>query len=107
MGHDVKGPLEATGCAGDQVGVIGDAYDSDGERTETEAKVAALEGEEGGVNVDFEMATGPDVALSVTLELCYPSAKLVMQLNVALGVLVGTSAVVQDITALTSGVEFP
>ena len=107
MAHDIEGTLEPTGPVGDHVGVVSNAHGSDAERTNGKAEIAAVEGEEGGIDVHFEIATGSHVALPVALVLNYLPAELVLELDMALSVLVGTSTVLQNIPTLSCGVKLP
>ena len=93
VAHDIQSTLEPTGGVGDHVGVVSDAHGSDAERAKGKAEIAVVEGEERGVHVHFKVATGPHVSLPVALVLNNLPAELVLQLEVALGVCVGTSAI--------------
>ena len=64
-------------------------------------KARAIEREKRGIDVNFKMATSPDMALSVAFELQHLPAELVLQLQVAHGVPVGAPTVLQDITTLS------
>ena len=72
-----------------------------------EAKTGAVEGEETGVDVNFEMPTRSGMALPVPFLLLHLPAQLVFQLYVELCVLVGVTAVLQNVTPLSYGIKLP
>ena len=93
VSDDVQGTLQATGAVREQVGVISNTDSSGIDGSKVKAKVGAVEREEAGIYVSFEVPTCPDMALPVSLVLCHLPAELVLQLDVALSVLVGVLAI--------------
>ena len=65
-----------------------------------ETKTGAVKGEETGVDVNFEVPAGSGMALPVPFVLHNLPTQLVLQLHVALCVLVGVVAVLQDVASL-------
>ena len=105
MADGVDGTLEATGSVGEQIGIISDTHSSDAVRPKEKTKVGAVEGEETRIDIHFEVSTSSDVALPVALVLHHLPAELVIQLDMALCVPVGTLAILEDVTTLTSRVQ--
>ena len=71
------------------------------------AKTGDIERDKTRIDVNFKMATGPDMSLPVSLILHHLSTKLILHFYVALGVSVGVSAVCQYITSLTYRIKLP
>ena len=69
VGNDIKSSLKTTRSVRKQVSVICDTYCSGTEESEEEAKVGAVEAEEAWIDVDFKMATGPYMTLSIPFKL--------------------------------------
>ena len=65
VGDDVQGTLQATGAVGEEVGIISDKDISCTDRTEIKAKVGAVEREETGIYVHFEVTACSHMALPV------------------------------------------
>ena len=82
-------------------------YSSDAEGSEVEAEVGTVQGEQAGVNINFEMSACSNVSLPIALVLHHLPADLVVNLEVTLGVHVGRLAIKQKVSALSSRVEFP
>ena len=93
VSDDVQGTLQATGAVREQVGVISNTDSGGIDGSKVKAKVGAVEREEAGIYVHFEVTTCPDMALPVSLVLRHLPAELVLQLDVALSVLVGVLAI--------------
>ena len=104
VGNDVQGSLQATGAAGEQVGIVSDTDSSGAERSQFKSKLGVIERQETGINVHFEVSTRSYMSLPVPLVLLHPPTELVLELDVALCVLVGTFTVAEDVTTLANGV---
>ena len=107
VSNDVQGPLEATGAVGEQVGVISNADSSGADRTKLKSKPGVVERHDTGIDIHLEVSAGSYVSLPVPLVLLHLPTDLILELDVALGVLVGTLAVAEDVTTLTNGKELP
>ena len=66
---DVQGTLQATGAVGEQVGIVSNTDSSGIDGTKIKAKVGAVEREEAGIYVHFEVSTRSNMALPVSLVL--------------------------------------
>ena len=107
VSDDVQGTLQATGAAGEQVGIVSDTDSSGAERSQFKSKLGVIERQETGIDVHFEVSTRSYMALPVPLVLLHPPTELVLELDVALCVLVGTFTVAEDVATLTNGEELP
>ena len=67
MTDDVEGPLETTWGVGEEIRVIRDTDGSGADGTELEAKIGAVEAEEAGVDINFEVSTCSHMSLSILL----------------------------------------
>ena len=80
VADNVQGSLETAGGAGEQEGIVSDADCSGADVAKEETKIGAVETKEAWVDVDFEMATGPHMTLSVPLKFLDSSAELPLHL---------------------------
>ena len=107
MTNDVKCPLESTGTVREKVGVICHTNSSGAQRSQVEAKLGAVQGQETGFNVNFKVSAGSNMALSVAFVLLHFPAQFVLHFQMTVSVLIGVSAVVQQVDPFTNGVQLP
>jgi hypothetical protein len=76
--------------------------------TETAVEqIEAVEAEEAGINIDFEVSTCSHMSLPIPLVLPYLPAEMLLQLHMALDVPVGVPTVGEEVSCLANGEEFP